>query len=153
MDALDPERDIGYLLNKVTRRFRLRYAEALTETGLTPQQASVLLALAAAPDTRLTPSAIASAIDADPATTSGVLERLTRDGWLLSEPNPGDRRSRILERTTRAEKSLPRVLAAADAVSAEATASLSVEETALLRGLLSKLCASDNAGTPEEGGE
>ncbi len=131
--------DIGYLLNRVTRRLRLRLADALADTGLTPQQAAVLLALARSDAGRLTPSAIAIAIDADQATASGLLERLSRDGWLESGPNPSDRRSRLITLTPAAEEAVPRVLAAADAVTAEATASLTAEEVSTLTALLSRL--------------
>lgn len=138
--------DLGYLLNRATRHFRSRLGAALSDVGLTPQQAAALMAVARAADGRLTPGAVAEAIETDPATTSGLVDRLARDGWLTSEPNPADRRSRLLALTPQAEAALPRVLAAARTVSAEATASLTPEELATLTSLLRRL------GDAEEGG-
>lgn len=139
--------DLGFLFNKVTRQVRLMFAEGLADTGLTPQQASVLMAVARSREGMLTPRAVAESIDADAPTTSGVLERLSRDGWLVSEPNPGDRRSRLVSLSAKAEKALPAVLAAAERVSEEATACLSAREVARLTELLAMVCAADSART------
>lgn len=132
--------DIGYLLNKTTRLFRLQLAEALSDSGLTPQQAAVLLAIAHSEAGHLTPSTIATSIDTDQATASGLLERLTRDGWLHSTPNPDDGRSRLIGLTPKAAEALPQLLKAADRVSARATACLSAREIATLTALLERLC-------------
>ena len=143
-----PLTDIGYLLNKATRHLRLRLAEALADTGLTPQQAAVLLAIGRSVDGRLTPRNIAGSVDTDQATTSGLLERLTRDGWLRSEPHPDDGRSRLVGLTEKAEQTLPTVLGAADQASRAATASLSADEVRKLRELLGRLYSDDAGETP-----
>lgn len=135
--------DVGYLLNKATRQFRLRLADALTETGLTPQQAAVLIAIVRSAEGRLTPRAIAESIDTDQATTSGLLERLTRGDWLVAVPNPDDRRSRLIALSVKAERAVPAVLAAADRVSSEAMSCLSAEEIETLAELLGRLSATD----------
>lgn len=132
--------DIGYLLNKSTRQFRLHLGDSLADTGLTPQQAAVLMAIARSDAGRLTPRSIAEAIDTDAATTSGLLSRLTRDGWLDAMPNPDDGRSRLIGLTARAEATLPEVMAAADAVSVRATAHLTATERETLGRLLARLC-------------
>jgi MarR family transcriptional regulator for hemolysin len=132
--------DIGYLLNRATRQFRLRLGDSLADTGLTPQQAAVLMAIARSTEGRLTPSAVADAVDTDAATTSGLLDRLTRDEWIASEPNPDDGRSRLVGLTDRSSQTLPAVMAAANAVSAEATACLSPDEVETLANLLHRIC-------------
>lgn len=137
---MNPTDDIGYLLNKATRQFRLRLAEALSDSGLTPQQAAVLLAVAHSENAHLTPSAIAASIDTDQATASGLLERLTRDGWLRSTPNPDDGRSRLIGLTAKADAALPELLKAANRVSTQATACLSPREISTLTALLERLC-------------
>lgn len=135
--------DIGFLLNRATRQFRLRLGEALAETTLTPQQAAVIMAIARSHDRRLTPSGIADAIDTDAATTSGLLDRLGRDGWLDVTPNPDDGRSRLIALTGKAHAQLPVILAAADAVSESATAHLSPAEVETLATLLAKLVVAE----------
>lgn len=144
--------DIGYLLNKVTRQFRLRLADALADTGLTPQQAAVLMAIARSVDARATPRVIAESIDTDQATTSGLLERLARDGWVLAEPNPQDGRSRLIGLTAQAEGALPQVLAAADSVSSDATACLSAAEVETLGDLLGRLSSGGVSDTTKRRG-
>lgn len=147
---MKPPADIGYLLNKATRQFRLQLADALSETGLTPQQAAVLMAIAQSENRHLTPSGIATAIDTDQATASGLLDRLTRDGWLLSTPNPADGRSRLIGLTAQATKMLPRLLKAANDVSTQATACLTAREISTLTALLERLCAPDSQTTDNE---
>lgn len=135
--------DLGYLLNNAARMLRLKLAESLADTGLTPQQAAVLIAVAAGEDRRLTPRSIADSIGTDAATTTGLLARLTRDGWLTTEPNPNDGRSRLIGLTEKAEASLPDVMKAARLVSQEATRSLSASEVDTLTQLLERLCEGD----------
>lgn len=132
--------DIGYLLNHATRQLRLSLGAALNEISLRPQQAAVLMAISRSTESRMTPSAVADSIDMDAATTSGLLERLTRDGWLSCGPNPDDGRSRLFALTDKARQALPKVMKLADAVSTEATRCLTREELETLRQLLRRVC-------------
>jgi DNA-binding MarR family transcriptional regulator len=143
--------DIGYLLNRATRQLRLELGEALSEIGLRPQQAAVLMAIARSQQDRLTPSQVADAIDTDAATTSGLLERLTRDGWLTSEPNPDDGRSRLVALSKQAQHVLPKVMASAEAVSTTATACLSPGELETLGQLLRRICNQGDAKITKAG--
>lgn len=131
--------DIGYLVNRAARHLRASFGRALAGTGLRPQQAAVLVAIARHPDAAMTPTAIGDAIDADAATTSGLIDRLVRDGWLVSSPNPADGRSRLLTLTGKAHDALPAVLSVARRVSADATATLSPAELETLASLLRRV--------------
>lgn len=135
--------DIGYLLNRATRQFRRELGDALGEIGLRPQQAAALIAIAGGGEGRMAPSVVAESIDTDAATTSGLLDRLVRDGWVTSGPNPNDGRSRLFELTDKAKQTLPQVMSRAHAVSAKATACLTSEELETLRHLLLRLSAED----------
>jgi len=139
------QEDIGYLLNRTARQLRLRLAGRLAEFGLRPQQGAVLMALSRSALGRLTPSQIAESIDTDPPTTSGVIERLERDGWVASEPNPDDGRSRLIALTEKAQAVVPSVFASAEEVSRDATSCLTPEEVRLLAQLLERL-VDDAAG-------
>lgn len=132
--------DIGYLLNRVTRRFRLRFAEELHPLGLTPQQAAALLALGSSPDGWLTPGALAGTIDADEATTTGLIQRLERDGWVTVHPNPADGRSRIVRYTPRAEATMPELASISARVGDDLTGALGDEELRQLSRMLQALC-------------
>jgi len=132
--------DVGYLLNRATRQIRLGFASRLVEIGLRPQQAAALMAIGRSAGGALTPSQIADAIDADAPTVSGLLDRLVRDEWLVSTPNPDDGRSRLFALTEKAEGVLPSVLESAGAVTNEAMACFSPAEALELERLLIRLC-------------
>lgn len=132
--------DVGYLLNKATRQFRLRFASSIARVGLRPQQAAALMAIVRSDDGRLTPSQLADAIDMDAPTTTGLLERLERDGWIATMPNPDDGRSRLVALTEKATDVLPSLFQSAGAVSDEAMACLTSGEARELERLLLMLC-------------
>lgn len=144
--------DIGYLLNRATRRFRLDFAARLTELGLRPQQAAALIALGRSVDGRLTPSQLADAIDVDAPTASGLLGRLERDGWVVSMPNPEDGRSRFVALAEQAERVLPQVLSAAAEVTESAVAGFTADEARQLERLLARLGERDANGPVDRGG-
>jgi len=131
--------DLGYLLQQAAKQYRTRFAIELRSHNLTTQQAAVLMALAATPDRALVPSSIADLIGADPATTTGLLQRLERDGWLSSVANPGDGRSRLLSLTPNAEKIVPSLMEIAEGVSARGGEALSTDELDTLVSLLRRL--------------
>lgn len=135
-----PSSDIGYLLNKATRQFRLEFANRLAEIGLRPQQAAALMAIGRSAVGQLTPRQLADAIDMDAPTVSGLLDRLVRDGWVASTPNPEDGRSRRVALTEKATEVLPSIFESADGVSEEALACLAPDETRTLEKLLLRLC-------------
>jgi DNA-binding MarR family transcriptional regulator len=144
--------DIGYLLNRATRQFRLGFANRLMETGRRPQQAAALMAIGRSAERPMTPSQLADAIDMDAATTSGLLDRLVRDGWVESTRNPEDGRSRLVVLTPKAADALPAVVHTAATVSEAATACLSADEARTLEVLLSRLCE-HAAGSPSKRGD
>lgn len=146
-----PPSDIGYLLNKATRRFRLGFAASLTDIGLRPQQAAALMAIGRSSEGRLTPSQLADAIDIDAPTVSSMLDRLQRDHWVAVTPNPDDGRSRLITLTDKAVEALPAVFEQASVVSAEAMACFTPDEARELERLLSRLCERDARTTPEGG--
>jgi len=98
------------------------------------------MAIGRSVEARLTPSQLAEAIDMDAPTASGLLDRLTRDGWIVSAPNPGDGRSHLVALTDKGADVLPLVLRSAGEVSEAATACLSDEEAQELQRLLKLLC-------------
>ncbi len=141
--------DLGYLLQLSAKQYRAQFAIGLRPHNLTSQQAAVLLALAASPGVALVPSAVADAIGADPATTTGLLQRLERDGWLSSETNPGDGRSRLLSLTPNAEQTVPTLIAIAQGVSASAADALSADELDTFLALLRRLVDHESSAIAE----
>lgn len=88
----------------------------------------------------LTPGQLADAIDIDAPTASGLLDRLERDGWIVSTPNPDDGRSRLIDLSEKAAGVLPSVLRSAEYASDRAVACLSGSEVQELERLLLRLC-------------
>lgn len=131
--------DLGYLLQQAAKQYRTRFAIELRPHGLTTQQAAAVIALAATPAHALSPSAIADLIGADAATTTGLTQRLERDGWLSSSANPADGRSRLLRLTPHAEQTVPALMRVAQGVSAGAVEALSADEIDTLVSLLRRL--------------
>lgn len=135
--------DLGFLLNAAARSVRSHFSESLREIGLTVQQGAALLAIGGAPRELWTHRAISQSVGTDPATTSGLLHRLERDGWLQSTAHPSDARSRIFSLTDSGTKALPRIRSAAQAASAQVEARLGERQAARLKSLLQLLIEAD----------
>jgi len=144
--------DIGYLLNRAARQFRLDFASRLAEIGLRPQQAAALMAIGRSAERRLTPSQLADAIDMDAPTVSGLVDRLERDGWVVSLPNPDDGRSRLIVLTEKADDVLPSVFESASAVTGAAIGCLTQAEAEELERLLVVLCEHCEGSAWQKGG-
>lgn len=142
--------DLGYLLQQAAKLYRARFGDELRAHSLTPQQAAVLMAVPSAPDSALTPGSVAGAIGADFATTTGLLQRLERDGWLVSTPNPDDRRSRLVSLTPASKQVVPALRRIAEGVSAQAREVLSADELDVLASLLRRLIDHETAPTTKE---
>jgi DNA-binding MarR family transcriptional regulator len=131
--------DLGYLLQQAAKQYRTRFADELRAHCLTPQQAAVLMAVSSSPNSALAPGSVAEAIGADFATTTGLLQRLERGGWLASSPNPEDGRSRLVSLTPASEQAVPALRTIAEGVSARAHDVLAEEELDVLVSLLQRL--------------
>jgi DNA-binding MarR family transcriptional regulator len=127
------------LLQQAAKQYRIRFARELRAHNLTPQQAAVIMAVSSAPGGALPPGCVADTVGADFATTTGLLQRLQRDGWLTSSPNPDDRRSRLVSLTPASRQAVPALRTIAEGVSAQATAVLSAAELDVLVSLLQRL--------------
>lgn len=141
--------DLGYLLQQAARQYRTHFAVELRPHNLTPQQAAVLIALATSPDRALAPSSVAEGIGTDPATTTGLVQRLERDGWLSSVANPADGRSRLLSLTPAAEQAVPSLMHIAETVSERAGDALSADDLRTLVTLLRRLVDHEAQATTE----
>jgi DNA-binding MarR family transcriptional regulator len=137
----DPHSDVGYLSNRLARLLRGQLARELAPLDLTGPQAAVLLALAGAEEAP-TVSETADRLGMDRPTMTGVVERLVRDGWLESLPNPADGRSRLLALTARAQGAVPALARASSTASADALAGLSPAEQEQLVELLGRATTS-----------
>ncbi|SFN87111.1 DNA-binding transcriptional regulator, MarR family [Cohaesibacter marisflavi] len=95
MDMKEAEQHVGYLLFEVSRLFRRRYEERSKSCGLTLQQARVIGHLSHHPD-GLSQATLAQAIDSDPMTISGILDRLEKRALVKRVQDPADSRAKLV---------------------------------------------------------
>ncbi|MGW7360428.1 MarR family winged helix-turn-helix transcriptional regulator [Streptomyces sp. NPDC054802] len=85
--------EVTALFSTITSRYTREYESAAAHHGLTPQQVKVLIALegAALPMRR-----IAERLGAEPSNLTGIVDKLQSRGLLERQPDPGDRRVKLL---------------------------------------------------------
>lgn len=87
------ERPIGYLVHDVARLYRRRFEEEARAHGLTMPQWRALGTIHW--KEAVTQVALASYIDADPMTVSGMLDRLEKRGLIERYAHPEDSRAKL----------------------------------------------------------
>lgn len=98
---MNREANLGYLLSKAARLTKWELNNRLTDIGLTSTQWGLLHLLYQYKDTDFvaTPAAIAEKLHSDRPTISGIIDRLNKNGWILRQTNPDDRRSQLISLT------------------------------------------------------
>ncbi|QDZ11837.1 MarR family winged helix-turn-helix transcriptional regulator [Devosia ginsengisoli] len=91
------EASVGYLVYEVARAFRRRFEDEARRHDLTLPQWRALAELARKGG--VSQVVLAGAIDADPMTVSGILDRLEKRGLVRREPDPSDSRAKIVRLT------------------------------------------------------
>lgn len=138
------EREITDLLFAVLGLMRHHLGSAVSEVGLTPQQAHALRCLV--PGDALPMRDLATELMCDASTVTGIVDRLEERGLVRRQPDPADRRVKALVVTdagVAARNHLwDRVLAGAPHV-----AGLSPDQRVMLRDLLRQVVAA----APEHG--
>lgn len=82
---------ICFQLGKLNRGINKRYRDQIAAYGLTHSQFFMLIAIYE--EEGIPPSKLAQKTALDRATTTGLLDRLERDGWIERRPDPKDRRA------------------------------------------------------------
>ena len=80
-----------FLLAKAYQKAHGTFKKCLTGYGLTPIQHLILEVLW--DEDGLSASTISERLVLDPATLSGVLERMVSGGWIFKHPDPEDKRT------------------------------------------------------------
>jgi DNA-binding MarR family transcriptional regulator len=100
---------VGYLLHEVARLMKRRFEVEAREHEMTLPQFRTLAQIAANP--RATQTALSAAIDSDPMTMSGILDRLDKRGLIERYPNPDDSRAKLAHITPAGEEMVKSVRA------------------------------------------
>jgi DNA-binding MarR family transcriptional regulator len=100
------DKDIGYILHKVSMLAKNNFTNKLNAIGITTRQFAVLKDLyyyqKKELDSGLSPASIAERLECDRPTISGIIDRLENQGWVERFDNPDDKRSVIIKVTNKA---------------------------------------------------
>lgn len=126
---------IGYILRRVTQRHLVIFSETIPQ--VTTTQFAVLARLAQLGP--LSQNLLGRETAMDAATIKGVVDRLAKQGLLLTTADPSDRRRLTVALTAAGSDLFARTQAAALAVSSQTLGPLSAAERATLLALLARL--------------
>lgn len=126
---------IGYILRRVTQRHLSIFSEAIPQ--VTTTQFAVLARLRELGPMSQNLLGRETAMDA--ATVKGVVDRLTRQGYVTTSPDPDDRRRLTVALSPEGAALFSDVVDKALTVSAQTLDPLSKDERALLTALLLRL--------------
>jgi DNA-binding MarR family transcriptional regulator len=132
-----PSVGVSTLVFRVARLLRTALDQAFAETGLTSQQAGLLLHILSGESS---PKQLAGLLGIDGAGMTRMLDRLERKGLVDRGKDPADRRAVHVTLTREGAALAPRLPALFEQVSAGLLGELDVEEaTQLLRSLAANL--------------
>ncbi|PTV95063.1 MarR family transcriptional regulator [Rhodobacter aestuarii] len=136
-----PPESLGFLMHDATRLLRRRFEVRAAELGLTSAQWRLLVHLMRGgpqPQARL-----AELLEIEPISLSRLADRMQEGGWVERQPDPHDRRIRILHATDKTRAVIGQAKEIAETIYADALAGLDpaiVEQLmAALRQIISNL--------------
>ena len=133
------EENIGYLLNRLTSLLNSVLTQDLNKFNLTRTQWAVLITVYF--ELANTPSAIAAWLKWDRPTTSGVILRLLKQGWIVSHTDKKDRRSQKISLTEDTASMMPELIFLNHKVIAAALQGFTEDQEKTLIELLKKSIA------------
>jgi len=133
----DYSEDLLYWIISTSNMVQRVMNDALIPIGMTFRQAEVLgwLALEGRP---ISQAELARRMQVAAPTLGGIVDRMERDGWIVREPCPEDRRKILLKPTERVEPVWEQMLSIGLQVRDRATVGFSAEQVA---GLMKSLAA------------
>ncbi|MEH7110423.1 MarR family winged helix-turn-helix transcriptional regulator [Bacillus sp. JJ1764] len=136
--------NIGYLIMKVSKELRYTLTKELAIYDLTASQWAVLkrLEMLEGDSSSIhlrTAVEIASMLDFDKPTMSGIVNRLCEKGMMVKEKHPNDKRSSILFLTSKAKELIPKLEMVSNGVMEASLKRFSIEERDVFLQLLTKL--------------
>jgi MarR family transcriptional regulator for hemolysin len=105
------DKDIGYILHKVSMLAKNNFSNKLNSIGITTGQFALLKDVYYYQKNTvdvggLSPACIAARLECDRPTISGVIDRLESQGWVERFENPNDKRSVLIKVTDKAKDKL-----------------------------------------------
>ena len=128
---------VVYLLAKAYQRGHTILKQRVAIYGLTPIQQLVVGALSRAEG--ISAGDLGKKLVLDPATLSGILDRMVEGGWIVKETDPSDKRLLQIYLTDQAKVLAPKLMEERDKANEEILRNLSFDEKVLLKRLLKDL--------------
>jgi DNA-binding MarR family transcriptional regulator len=128
----------GSLLHQVVRAITTELDRRFASAGVTTQQAALLLNACSA---EASPRQLMDGVGTDTAGMTRLLDRLEAKGLVRRRPNPGDRRSVLVQPTERGLALAPQLLPVFGEVARQAFDGFSDDEAATLNFLLRRVAA------------
>ena len=121
------EETFGPLLHGTARAWRLKLDERLRPMGLSQAKWRTLLHLSIAGDA-LTQAEIAARLGVEEPTVVTLLHRLEKEGWIVREASPHDRRCKMVALGRRAKGVISQISAEAEKLRHELMENISVAD-------------------------
>ena len=137
----------GFLLSDTARLLRRRFDQKARALGLTRAQWQLLAHLARSEG--LNQAGLAELLDVEPITLCRLVDRMEEGGWVTRQPDPGDRRARLVFMTDQARTVIGRMLALADEVYDEALAGVDPAIRDVLMAALARIRVNLSERQPE----
>ena len=128
---------ICFQLGAVGRKITRYYKDKIASLGLTHGQFFMLVALFE--EDGMLPSQLADKTALDRPTTTGLLDRLERDGWIERRLDPSDRRTLRVHLTAKALQARDSILFIFEETNGQFLTRFSPEEWALFQSFLKRL--------------
>lgn len=125
--------DVSTLILRLGRDLRTALDQRFTATGLTSQQAGLLIHVYAG---RSSPKELAGLLGTDSAGMTRILDRLADKGLITRSPDPTDRRAVTVKLSEAGRALVPSLPVVFEEVSAELTRDLDASEIATVLGLM-----------------
>ena len=128
---------ICFQLGRLSKKITQHYKEKIAEFDLTHSQFFMLMAVTAMEGSL--PSQLAEETDSDRGTTTGLIDRLERDGWLERRPFPKDRRALSIHLSPKAKKHREKLISIFDEINGHFRNRFSADEWKQFQHFLGKL--------------
>ncbi|MEE8540811.1 MAG: MarR family transcriptional regulator [Desulfobacterales bacterium] len=125
---------IVFLLAKAYQKAHAQLKKRLSPYGLTPIQSLILADLWG--EDGISASEIGKRLTLDPATLSGVVDRMISGGWIGKISDPEDKRVHRIFLTEKSKNLQPEILAERNQANEEVLEQMNVEEKMLFKRLL-----------------
>jgi MarR family transcriptional regulator for hemolysin len=137
MLRFDFEESLGYWIYSVAHVMTRAMNEELGSLGITYRQWEVLCWLSFLGE--ITQSELADQMRIEAPTLVGVIDRMERDGWIVREADPHDRRKKIIRATEKVEPMWEKMVDCAMRVRAKTIKDIPEEQLAAVRECLGQM--------------